>query len=240
MHEDFDEDEHQTVEQQRDTELTLGPALLLGLFFGLVLLCGLCFGLGYSMGSHSTQIASATGQPGAGGTSVAAGSLLKPSAVAQNIQTPRAVTDLPVPDTSGVNQGAGSQNPNPDFAAGAKSTPPTVKPALPVAATTPTHTSQAPMSASAQPAPALPAPATKYASTAPASGMMVQIATVSHQEDADVLVGALRKRGYAVTVHRASTDNQFHVQVGPFASRNDASAMRQKLLNDGYNAILQP
>jgi len=231
MHEDFDEDEQQPVEQQRDTELTLGPALLLGVFFGLVLLCGFCFGLGYSMGSHSAQIASA---PGAGGSSVA-GSLLKPSAVAQNNQPPRSVTDLPVSDPSGVNPGAGSQNPNPDFAAGANSTQPLVKAALPASAISP-----APMSASAQPAPALPAPATRAATTAPASALMVQIATVSHQEDADVLVGALRKRGYAVTVHRAVADNQFHVQVGPFASRNDANAMRQKLLNDGYNAILQP
>ena len=35
---------------------------------------------------------------------------------------------------------------------------------------------------------------TNSAQTAPA--LMVQIATVSHQEDADVLVGALRKRGF--------------------------------------------
>jgi len=31
-----------------------------------------------------------------------------------------------------------------------------------------------------------------------------------------------------------------HVAVGPFAARADAAAMRQKLLNDGYNAIVQP
>jgi len=29
------------------------------------------------------------------------------------------------------------------------------------------------------------------------------------------------------------------VQTGPFISRNDANAMRQRLLNDGYNAIVQ-
>jgi cell division septation protein DedD len=69
---------------------------------------------------------------------------------------------------------------------------------------------------------------------------MVQIATVSHQEDADVLVGALRKRGYAVTVSLDAADSQLHVRIGPFSNRNDANAMRQKLLNDGYNAIVQP
>ena len=73
-----------------------------------------------------------------------------------------------------------------------------------------------------------------------ASGIMVQIAAVSHPEDADVLVGALRKRGYAVSAHRDPADGLLHVQVGPFANRNDAVAMRQKLLNDGYNAIVEP
>jgi cell division septation protein DedD len=69
---------------------------------------------------------------------------------------------------------------------------------------------------------------------------MVQIAAVSHQEDADVLVGALRRRGYAVTVRHEPADGLMHVQIGPFTSHNEANSMRQKLLNDGYNAIVQP
>ena len=70
-------------------------------------------------------------------------------------------------------------------------------------------------------------------------GWMVQIAAVSHPEDAEVLVNALRKRGYTVTVRREVNDNLIHVQTGPFANRNDANAIRQKLLNDGYNAIVE-
>jgi hypothetical protein len=31
-----------------------------------------------------------------------------------------------------------------------------------------------------------------------------------------------------------------HVRIGPFASRDEADKWRMKLLNDGYNAILQP
>ena len=69
---------------------------------------------------------------------------------------------------------------------------------------------------------------------------MVQIAAVSHREDAEVLVNALRKHGYAVTARRELSDSLIHVQIGPFANRNDANAMRQKLLSDGYNAIVQP
>ena len=69
---------------------------------------------------------------------------------------------------------------------------------------------------------------------------MVQIATVSHLEDADVLLAALRKRGYAVTVALDPTDQQYHVRIGPFATRQDADAAHEKLINDGYNAIVQP
>jgi len=68
---------------------------------------------------------------------------------------------------------------------------------------------------------------------------MVQIAAVSNQADADVLLSALRKRGYSVTVRHEPGDSLMHVQVGPFANPADARAMRQKLLSDGYNAILR-
>jgi cell division septation protein DedD len=73
-----------------------------------------------------------------------------------------------------------------------------------------------------------------------ANPLMVQIAVVSSHEDADVLVSALHKRGYAVSLGQDDADGQFHVRVGPFTSLNDANAMRQKLLNDGYNAVVQP
>jgi cell division septation protein DedD len=232
MQEDFVEDERQPVEQRCDTELTLSPTLLLCLFFGLLLLCGLCFGLGYSMGSRSTQEASLAGQQQGTGSSPAAGSPGKPSPAAQNIPQPPqpATTDLLSAGTTGASSDADSQVSGAATAAGARASQPTVKPALPAAATTP----------ASQPAPpALPASRGKAAS-APVGALMVQIATVSHQEDADVLVGALRKRGYTVTVHRDPVDNQLHVQIGPFTNRNDANATRKKLLNDGYNAIVQP
>jgi cell division septation protein DedD len=69
---------------------------------------------------------------------------------------------------------------------------------------------------------------------------MVQIAAVSHQEDAEVLAGALRKRGYAVSTRRDSLDNLIHVRIGPFNNRDEANRWRLKLLNDGYNAMIQP
>jgi cell division septation protein DedD len=72
-----------------------------------------------------------------------------------------------------------------------------------------------------------------------AGQFMVQIAAVSQQEDADVLIGALRKRGYEVAAKREPLDGLIHVRIGPFKVRVEADAWRQKLLNDGYNAIVQ-
>ena len=68
---------------------------------------------------------------------------------------------------------------------------------------------------------------------------MVQIAAVSHPEDAEALLAALKRRGYTVVVRNEPQDKLLHVQIGPFASRADANVMRQKLLADGYNAILK-
>jgi len=83
-----------------------------------------------------------------------------------------------------------------------------------------------------------PASETTHAETA-AAGYVVQIAAVSKQEDADALVGALKKKNYPVFVADATTDKLFHVQIGPFADIKDAEAMRARLTADGYNPILK-
>lgn len=69
---------------------------------------------------------------------------------------------------------------------------------------------------------------------------MVQVAAVSKQEDADILVNALRKKQYPVfVVPSVPGDSLFHVQVGPFSDSKDAEAMRSRLAGDGYNAIVK-
>jgi DedD protein len=67
----------------------------------------------------------------------------------------------------------------------------------------------------------------------------VQVAAVRHQEDAEALLGALRKKEYPVFLASANSDSLFHVQVGPFLSQKEAEAMRARLSGDGYNAILK-
>lgn len=218
---DFDEEELEPLPQRKDAELTLGPVLLLGLFSGLVVLCGFFFALGYAVGHRGVQAAPAvvsqpnaeTPQPLQSTTSRPKPSATTPSgSVAQ-----MAVVNLP---SSNENSEADGQT----SASGEGSdSQPVVHPAL-----------------------SSPAPAQSHSSlkVLPASALngafLVQVAAVSHEEDAEVLVGALRRRGYAVTVSHDPVDRLLHVRIGPFASRKEASTMREKLLGDGYNAMVQP
>jgi hypothetical protein len=198
MHEVIDEEEFAPIERGRERELTLGPMMVAGLFFGLVLLCGLCFGLGYSMGrggGHDSPVAGQTS--GAGAFSPAASSIVKPKVAPQKIPEPQyAAEGLPTSGASRTGAAAAVQTSGLTSANGANS-------------------------------------------AQPASVLMVQIATLSHQEDADVLISALRKRGFEATVS-SGDDGQLHVRIGPFASLSEANAMREKLTNDGYNAVVQP
>jgi cell division protein FtsN len=61
---------------------------------------------------------------------------------------------------------------------------------------------------------------------------------MSHQEDADVVAADLKRRGYTVAVRHGPQDRFFHVQIGPFASKKDVDAMRQRLQADGYNSAI--
>jgi cell division septation protein DedD len=69
----------------------------------------------------------------------------------------------------------------------------------------------------------------------------VQIAAISpaHKDDADLLATALHSKGYDVAERTATQDKLIHIQVGPFATKADAEAMRERLIVDGYNAIVK-
>jgi len=68
---------------------------------------------------------------------------------------------------------------------------------------------------------------------------MVQVAAVSSQDVADIEVSALKKDGYAVLVRHEPQDKLLHVQIGPFADKKEAEAMRQRVIADGFNAIVK-
>lgn len=84
-----------------------------------------------------------------------------------------------------------------------------------------------------------PAAAAAHAAAITPQSIVVQVAAVSHKQDADILLTALKKRGYAGAVRQSPQDKLLHVQLGPFATKKDADAMRQRLIADGYSAIVK-
>jgi DedD protein len=73
----------------------------------------------------------------------------------------------------------------------------------------------------------------------PPGTFMVQVAAVSSQDVADIELAALAKKGYNVAVHHEPQDKLLHIQIGPFTDRKEAEAMRQRVLADGFNAIVK-
>ena len=146
---------------------------------------------------------------GAQQTAPAAASGLKPSAVKAGAPAPADNSDLTFYKSVEQNQ--------PD-------------PQLPAAAP-PASTNTAP-----NPAPA----SAPLELTKPAPGaIVVQVAAVSKQEDAEILMKALQKKQYPVYVTPAEGDKLFHVQVGPFVDQKEAENMKTRLTGDGYSPILK-
>jgi DedD protein len=199
------------MDPEQDTEITLGTAKLLSLFFGLVIVCAVFFALGYTLGRKSDVGLTApsptplpntlnNGKPGG-------------SAAPQQMSFYKAVEQKDAnPQLSPASPDASS---------------PTAQ--APAAATASPSGTQAQTGNPPDPLAAL-----------PTSGYVVQVAAVTKQEDADALVDALKKKEYPAFVATNSTSEKlFRIQVGPFAEIKDAEAMRTRLVNDGYNPIVK-
>ena len=228
--------------ESSDREISLGTTTVLGIFLALAVVCALFFGFGYSMGRRSVPGPLANVNTGISAplpeSKPTPGSL----APEHEAYVPPAERAVPAPKNqtdrdSGATAPVG-QKTKPTAAAG--STPSTddnsvsaverqqvaravqqVKPpAAPIERVTP------------NPAP-IPAPTS--------GGSYVQIAAISvtHRDDAEMLLGALRRKGYAASIRPGAQDQLLHVQVGPMPNKKEADAMRQRLIGDGYNAIVK-
>ena len=225
----LDEMDH---DQIRPNEVTLSTSTLLGIFFALVLVCAVFFGFGYSLGRHSiqstsTNIATAAEDPNFNGFKPSPGSPAAQGGTKSTISDTRSASTTRTAANDSANVKSSLE-------------PPT----SPAASSGPSNATARNSAAPPPPARVAAAPAGQPASVAASVSTsnvpaMVQIAAVSHQEDADVLVRALKKRGHDVIARQDPTDKLIHVQLGPFASRKDAEAMRQTLLTEGYNAIVK-
>src|SRR5215472_6631251 len=187
------------TDELQDTEITLTTGKLLGIFFGLVLICSVFFTLGYvvghaNAGNEKTDVVTATpatGTPAGKPSATNKTGDVQPAAPASSSPAPVASTTL-VPAVQ----------------------PQTISPSSP--ATKPADPTYIPASAPD----ARPSTGGTYT---------VQVAAVSKQEDAQSLVSALQKKQYPVFVANVPGDSLFHVQVGPFSDPKEAEAMRVRL-----------
>lgn len=200
-------------EPQKDVELTLQPLMVVAVGGGLLALCFICFVIGYVAGKHSGVPVVAQKQTETQPLQAASTPAAKPSAVSASPRVQSAPAVASEDDTD------------------SEDTAPASTPA-----SAPVPSQQPVTQATPQVHPALPV---QTSQPAQAAGVMVQVAAVSQMEDAQVLVGALRKRGFAAAIRHDGVDGKLHVQVGPFTNRNDANAACQRLLNEGYNAVVQ-
>jgi DedD protein len=247
----FEEDDDRE-EPKSNADLTLGIGSLLSIFFGVVLICGIFFGFGYSMGrrnARTTAPAAPTPEQSASAPlppNELSGAPLKPQEPDSNAQVPNAT---PAENKAPENAQASTRNHPKQNDQGTENA---------TRAPAPSKTSQASEASNAPSLSAVPVahgaatPAKPHASInaplaqaegdspiIPGHPIMVQIAAISRQEDAEVLASALRKHGFSPTVRPGTTDKLFHVQVGPFTDKTQAEAMKQHLLADGYNAIMK-
>jgi len=241
-----------------ESDVTIGPGKLLGLFFMLVVICGVFFAIGYSLGKTSAReqalsdknpLNASLSAPVVGDASApkpSAGVSAKPAAdlnAEEDKQSGPSGPDLTFfnsvkkselgaqpPTDSGKAAPARVETPKTGESATSKQGSPTT-----ITASTAVGASVAMKPATSQ------ADAEPTVASALGGTFVVQIAAVTREEDAAALAGALRKKSYTVFVvnNPSVHDKFFHVQVGPFATLQDAEAMKAKLAGEGYNAIVK-
>jgi len=212
------------MDPEQDTEITLGTAKLLSLFFGLVIVCAVFFALGYTLGRKSDVALTA---PSAAAPLQTASNNLKPG----NSASPQ-----PAPQMS-FYKAVEQKDANPQLT---PASPDAASPTAAQASASSPGASSAAAPASSSGTPAQTANPPDPLATLPTAGYVVQVAAVTKQEDADALVDALKKKEYpAFVATNSASERLFRVQVGPFAEIKDAEAMRTRLVNDGYNPIVK-
>lgn len=202
------------------------------LYLGCIAVCAIFFSLGFLVGfnehgSHSGPT-----------TEVVA----PPAVIPPTINTPPDSGQIPAPDPT-----AASSSPNavpeteviPDSGGGAVSNPPEEeKPS--------SHKkhSKAELKAEAKAeAKAAPTPPPAAAHGEVGEGLMLQVAALRTRQDAEAMVGVLKKHGYPVfmvaPLNKHSEDSLYRVQVGPFRTRAEADKAHDKLVAEGFKPFIK-
>lgn len=222
----YDDDsyvERRADPDRADREISLGTPTILGIFFALAIVCACFFGFGYTMGRHSltaSQLPVASAEPN---PSVP---LTAPKPAAGSLATQPAMPPSSVVFNTPPAEAAAAPLSSPH-------SPATVADGMIVGDKRPTPIVRA------APAPLAPAVQAATSNLQPATSFLVQVAAVSSQDVADILLTNLQKKGYAVAIRHEPQDKLLHVQIGPFTDRKEAEAMRTRVLADGFNAIVK-
>ena len=195
-------------------ELILGNKQLLSLFFVIVVFFAAFFSVGYTVGfGHGTDSRTTAG--------LEPEELPGPPPVRRS-DPPRALIDEPEPEPKPV----------------AENTPP---PPPPKAADKPKPTPQQTAKAAPpkpQPKPD-PAPKPAAATTSAKGGYHLQVAALRTRQDADLLAGKLKAKGYPVEVNSSRDDGWIRVVVGPFSAPEDAKQYKARLSQEGFDTMLR-
>ncbi len=198
-----------------DTEIHLSTGVILSLFFGATLVSAVFFGMGYSFGvSH-----------GVGADTLSLRGLLHARAQSVPAST-QALTNTTSSLAMQVPSAAPVQMPSPAV--------PTSMQTAAASTSASASVASEPISSTVLGDAALPAAAHAAAIT-----YSVQIAASASRHDAQFLIAKLHRAGLHARLHHAVQDRFFRVQIGQFASRSDAMAMREKVLAAGYKAIVK-
>lgn len=209
---------------KEDGDRSIGSRHILGLFFGVVVLCCIFFTLGYVMGRDQARVAG-RGEPPAKSTATETGT------------PPGWSVSTPASSAAGKSAGGGASSPGGDVGAASGPAPGNAESAA-------THSAKS----SAASTPAKAAAETKRPAGAvgrfeppliPRGAIVLQIAALTKDQDALAMAAALQEHGFPAFVLTPSADNFFRVQVGPYADAKSADQAKRSLESAGFKAIVK-
>ncbi len=213
-------------ERKNGGDFVLESRHLVGLFLLLVVIFGVVFTLGYLMGrsQYDSRVRAAVGPPpGTDLPTVPPAAKPKPKPEPPDTQVPKKDSDWDFYHSSDPQAAADHLQPPPKSL-----TPSAPKAAALKPAATPSKT----------PKPAKPSGGAG-GPLIPQGAIMLQVAAVTHQEDALALAQALQQKKFPAFVLTPGADKLYRVQVGPYADNQSAANARKDLEAKGFKSIVK-